>query len=131
MNREIKFRAWSKLNNEMWHNFLVDATGKNEIWLFTTGGLRLEANTATDSGNIELMQCTGLKDKNGVEIYEGDILRRYSYADWVVIWHEAGFYLQNINGLESGDKYPLTQDYCSGREIIGNLFESPSGVEEK
>jgi uncharacterized phage protein (TIGR01671 family) len=61
MTREIKFRAWDKKNKKFIENFVIDNNGT--------------CYTGEEILDIELIQSTGLFDKNGVEIYEGDILR--------------------------------------------------------
>lgn len=123
-NREIKFRAWDKLNKQMGHV-------KNIEW----------AGTATSSGFIkhvdflsnryysseyqnspadyELMQYTGLKDKNGVEIYELDILEFNKWSKKVVIFE---IYM-DLENCYTG--YGLHQEECNRCEIIGNIYENP------
>jgi uncharacterized phage protein (TIGR01671 family) len=77
---------------------------------------------------LPLMQCTGLKDKNGKLIYEGDILKLAEFGKPVEVKHRAlGFVLRrepsNTVGYDN-DKY-IPED-C---EVIGNIYENPELLE--
>jgi len=103
--REIKFRAWDKgkMNYEPVIEIEEDASG-------------CELNLAVK--DFELMQFTGLLDKNGVEIYEGDVVQ----TTWkcVVEWEDARFILRRDEG-----KYPLSTSHLAGMEVIGNIHQNP------
>lgn len=130
--RELKFRAWVKRSlypdnmywfNITWGNFY---DGDGWIGMLPIGETDKKKRIQVDPGDIELMQYTGLKDKNGKEIYEGDILRYDNFRDWLISWHEAGFYLQNFfRGMGDADYFILTHDLAITREIIGNIYENP------
>ena len=122
--REIKFRAWDKNTKIMipWDHLV-----KSRISFRTFRCALVSEN----SDNIELMQYTGLKDKNGIEIYEGDILFHplqgkrkvfYPYSETV-----ASYGLRNVdNGMGS-----TLQDAHRVWEIIGNCYEKPEPLKEE
>ncbi|WP_288638767.1 YopX family protein [uncultured Lentilactobacillus sp.] len=121
MSREIKFRAWD--------NECKVIREYDEL-----KGLTLDALDASD---VELEQYTGLKDKNGKEIYEGDILAWHSNIyrkhDWVglVLYRGAGFAVQESDKSYSS---PEWLD-CACRkdanivEIVGNVHEDKDLLE--
>ena len=121
--RNIKFRAWDKAVKDMVPIKTID---------FGKDGAKCAVDFCDINGDLTgknpewvLMQYTGMKDKNGVEIYEGDVLfhplqgRRkvfYPYSETV-----ASYGLRNIdNGFGS-----TLQDSHAVWEVIGNIYESP------
>jgi uncharacterized phage protein (TIGR01671 family) len=123
--REIKFRAWDRLNKLLLYHFLIPSDGGA---LFA---LR-EPNTPQGddigmlgmlpmSSTVVLMQCTGLKDKNGREIYDGDLLKTPSGNIDVVEWEE--------ERIGFGCGYPEMRAIdMSEAEVIGNIYENPELV---
>ena len=121
--REIKFRAWQKNGTKM-----IDLQKITPLILNKDQyGVFLPFHK-----DIHLMQYTGLKDKNGVEIYEGDILRPIIIngiiADGEVIFKDGCFEVQQItnNGLPLYDCLGTRTNF----EIIGNIYENPELVEK-
>ena len=106
--REIKFRAWDKERMEMLlPDRLVHLEGR------TTKALREQ------SPFLELMQFTGLCDKNGREIYEGDIVVTGGDISGVVIYNEGGFCFDTIDDFDCDFICNYTV------EVIGNIHENP------
>lgn len=102
--REIKFRS---LYEGKWYYQTLE-----EILTITLAAFRLGKHKT---------QYTGLKDKNGKEIYEGDRLDREHFTSWIVCWHEAGFSFYNENN--PGTYYKLSQSKLEDREVAGNIYE--------
>ena len=120
MNREIKFRAWDKENEEMYDVAMIDVeTGEVAYTDHPTG-----YNADALLEQVELMQYTGLKDKNGKEIYEGDILKDCDTREIkTVIWHKNCFILRDTKGF-----YQWTY-FEDEHEVIGNIYENSDLLE--
>tara|TARA_R100001244_G_C5091640_1_gene116529 strand:+ start:95 stop:565 length:471 start_codon:yes stop_codon:yes gene_type:complete len=154
MNREIKFRAWVTCNKGDWHGcdnydefdwdnrmrdvnsmyFPLDCFSGKDISLeeIECEGEDNYANGWTAFKECELMQYTGLKDKNGKEIYEGDVIKRHK-CDMIneftglVKFEHVRFTAECINGgvHDALDFLPKLI------EVIGNAYENPELLEKK
>ncbi|UOF78243.1 yopx protein [Caudoviricetes sp.] len=120
-NRPIKFRAWNTVNESM-GDVTMMRWGKNGIERIEVYHNDNKYNECSDDGNDRfiLMQFTGLLDKNGVEIYEGDIVRNNDY-DFEVHWKESGFFLRN---MKTGNDFIMIGEHPHS-EVIGNIHQHP------
>ena len=107
--REIKFRMWDKENEEWIYAEPIYGFFPNII---------ISDDIKDRYGDVQ--QYTGLKDKNGKEIYEGDIING-TWKNITIKWSDcdAGF-----NFSDENDWRPFTQKHCSEIEIIGNIYEN-------
>lgn len=128
MNREIKFRAWDKTYSLMNYKVQVGNTDYadqnytcNSIWVDYGDNKSIGWMNADDKC-IDLMQFTGLKDKNGKEIYEGDLVQHdaWNYPFEVIFNDEKARF---VCKLQTG----LTQyiDY-ERLVVVGNIHETVS-----
>ena len=129
MYRIIKFRAWLKEKKEFYD---LDITDSSSVWVLNI------------NYDYVLNQYTWLKDKNGKEIYEGDIV---TWSDWDWEWPsnpriakveftpELSFFAINVCTEEWWHKFWFSnfiyQDTENNLEIIGNIYENPELLLEK
>ena len=117
--REIKFRAWDINNKEMSHCWNIKHVPQATM-----------AMLGHDSP-IVLQQFTGLLDKNGKEIYEGDIMRwedrnppkeeTTSHSFGNVYWGNSGMWMVELN---EDWHFPLGENLDHSFEVIGNIYEN-------
>jgi uncharacterized phage protein (TIGR01671 family) len=110
MSREIKFRVWANSDEGMKMTYLDNCVCDNGLWFASDNHIEEYSNS--------IMQYTGLKDKNGKEVYERDILtfsdsNRYTDS---VKWDESSacFYT----------RYFTTREWKQAK-IIGNIYQTP------
>lgn len=102
--RDIKFRAW---NGEFDHFDYFDLLGD------------FDDHSYYELGNKNVEQFTGLTDKNGKDIYEGDVLKTDTVNQYVVYREDMALFCMRINKLSGTTSIP------SACEVIGNIHENP------
>lgn len=135
--REIKFRAWDIQNKKMWDVFRLGCDFDLFIPTTVIVGYAEKGSAVTkplynlpnEKEEFILMQYTGLKDKNGKEIYEGDIVRdktpETNWWDGVVTWHRegsVGWVAEPLLKNKHRGAWGLNYNY--EYEVIGNIHES-------
>lgn len=121
--REIKFRAWNKVEGFMDTAWLID---------WEHGLVCHRSHNQSKLEDCELMQYTGLKDKNGKEIYEGDIL---SFEDDKFVWkvtYDMDCFVASGGKHNQNEELMNFYDWQKERldlVIIGNIYEHPNLLE--
>lgn len=134
MNREIKFKAWNGDRMLYFEN--------GDFFLKPNGKIEVPSSTGHEfyERDYPVMQFTGLKDKEGNEIYEGDVVKRqygvgikgvvqygsflvtkdnWGVEHWATGWH--------LNYEDGSGSTPITNEYT----IIGNIHENPELLKQK
>ena len=132
MNREIKFRAWDKRNNKFADYFDLTFNPQQEqgCHIDSVFHEHNEQYQNYNNENVILMQYTGLKDKNGVDIYEGDVMsinhKTYTYK---VVFENGSFKLYHLK--DSLAEWGLLSRIHEMKfeelefEVIGNIHQNP------
>lgn len=117
MNDRFKFRVWDKYIQ----SYVKENLGEEYVWIEDDGQL----GAGIDDSCI-LEQCTGLKDKNGNLIYEGDIIKDKFGRKFKVIWSEEDCMFEGrviYRDPEYSDRFDFYAGATDEVEIIGNIHE--------
>lgn len=127
--REIKFRAWDNVKNQMYF------VGEEEDVVFEIVGGKFVGYDAREEldapcfkmEHLEVMQYTGLNDKNGVEVYEGDVVRDKEDQTYTVAYDDeyAAFILVWVSNDERFEAFEPMRELT----VIGNIYEHPHLLE--
>lgn len=129
LNRSIKFRAWDWDRKTMVYDF---NDSNNGYELAQTNADEIVCGNYMANGdyqNVDLMQYTGLKDKNGTEIYEGDIVKAHDHPDGIWDVTDAVTYSQGEWCLNSS--IIRLPDYgAAWIQVIGNIYQNPEHLQK-
>lgn len=119
MNDRFKFRIWDKFCETWLTDFAINQDGEINKFFNSKEALKRR---------FVLMQCTGLKDKNGKLIYEGDILKDDSNIIASVYWEEEEVKFIFIE--KSLYVIDISKSICDEIEVIGNIYTDAHLLEE-
>lgn len=126
MGNLLRYRAWDKTHKKLG---MIDAHMTDGLFqsvkIFDEDG-----DDWQESENFILMQSTGLKDKNGTEIFEDDVLKNNDYPNQTFICKysmlQASFQAESLNGLLTSS---LWKDEERDWQVLGNIYENPELLE--
>ncbi|WP_336874386.1 YopX family protein [Rhodococcus qingshengii] len=128
MSHRIKLRAWDAERRCFYYS---TQSGVDFVFGKMGDGVYIDNLLRLDLTDENTSQCIGLTDKDGVEIYAGDILKDSKGHIGQVFWHNAGFLIEwqerSYDGTRPVEKF--TDDCFGYRTVIGNIFENPKLLE--
>jgi len=127
----MRLKFWDKFNKRWINTASLELSTLGEIIAVRDFG-----GTIYGPNQFETVRSTGLKDKNGKEIYEGNIVKsrgyyQHSYINREVLWYRGGWCLScELNSTDS-DAYPYLDPIAQKGEVIGNIRDNPELIKEK
>jgi len=119
--RPIKFRAWDNHERRWAKTHEIEGELFINPEVGDTGVFCIHDHSASGKKHYTLVRSTGLKDKHGKEIWEGDKLGRRSFSTWVVVYQAPSFCA--YNECDPNTFFSLWEQDFSEREVIGNIYE--------
>ncbi|HDR4727364.1 YopX family protein [Bacillus cereus] len=134
--REIKFRAWDEELKEMYSGDEIEGERNLDAWL-SYGELAIYRIDDGEYVQLKPLQFTGIRDKNGKEIYEGDIISTDLSRPFLVVEFRDGAFMVHCHDNEQ-DYYDHMEPAFSEvveltkyHEVIGNIYENPELIKTK
>ena len=127
-----KFRVWNEKTESFidYGNLMLDLKN-GKVY---SGDVGIPEYTIDVTNQVILMQYTGCRDKNGIEIYEGDVIKDKYDKTWLVQWYVGAFVI--TNKIPDSDGQESTYSYFNNLsnhhfyfEVIGNMWENPELLE--
>jgi len=126
MSREIKFRFYSNVDKKMYAVSLLEVGDAEHLCVYGTGEVwdeYLQTTRVQRYSDGHVVQFTGLLDKSGKEIYEGDIVDHYATYG-TVIFEDGMFTLDKSAKIHFGYRQPLCYIDTTECEVIGNIYDN-------
>ena len=127
-----KFRVWNEKTESFidYGDLMLDLKN-GKVY---SGDVGIPEYTIDVTNQVILMQYTGCRDKNGIEIYEGDVIKDKYDKTWLVKWYVGAFVI--TNKIPDSDGQTTTYSHFSNVsnhhfyfEVIGNMWENPELLE--
>lgn len=127
-----KFRVWNEKTESFidYGDLMLDLKN-GKVY---SGDVGIPEYTIDVTNQVILMQYTGCRDKNGIEIYEGDVIKDKYDKTWLVQWYVGAFVI--TNKIPDSDGQTTTYSHFSNVsnhhfyfEVIGNMWENPELLE--
>ena len=127
-----KFRVWNEKTESFidYGDLMLDLKN-GKVY---SGDVGILEYTIDVTNQVILMQYTGCRDKNGIEIYEGDVIKDKYDKTWLVQWYVGAFVI--TNKIPDSDGQTTTYSHFSNVsnhhfyfEVIGNIWENPELLE--
>ena len=122
----LKCRAWLKADKEMIsvEEIAFDTKWVRSFYKLTSRWFKLE--------EVELMQSTGLCDKEGTEVFDGDILHHQIQTEYTfIVKYDKDNARWYGDGLSRTYRIDITKDFLQYYKVIGNIYENPELLENK